>query len=277
MRGAVRPCYRCDDCRKARAADLVTRLLVECLGHSLACLVTLTYADAFLPAGRSLSRADARAFLKRFRRAAEYHGGGSGLRIFLVGEYGTQSGRPHYHLIIWGADASTAWGGRSLPELVKDCWGKGSIDVGKYWSAKAASYVSGYVVKGLNIKGLSVLGDRIPEFTIFPRPALGAAGLSQLLELVVGDDDPLAVIEVEGDLPQRVALGSNGGDERLLRGVLLDKLRLHAGVEPHRLGALKERKQLLALGVPVSIDEIARLRAERSIFNLLWERIDDDD
>lgn len=273
MRGLVRPCYRCDGCRRARAADLVTRLLVETLGHKLACLVTLTYADEFLPPLRSLNRAHARSFLKRLRRAVEYHGGGRGLRLFLVGEYGTLSGRPHYHLIVWGADASTVWDGRSFSDLVAAAWSMGRIDVGTYWSDRAAGYVAGYVSKGLNVKGLSILGGRIPEFSIYPKPGLGQAGVPRALELLVADEDPMAVIDGLGDLPGRLDLG---GSQRLVRGLLKDKLRLAAGVPRRRIGAVKERKQMLALGRDVSVAAVARRRAERSIFNLLWE-VDDDE
>lgn len=269
VRGAVRPCGRCSGCRQARAADLVTRLLVETLGHALACLVTLTYRPRCLPAGGSLSRADARAFLKRLRRAVEYDGGGCGLRLFLVGEYGAKGGRPHYHLIVWGADQSTVYpSGRSFSELVEACWGKGRVDVGKYWSARAAGYVAGYVTKGHNVVGLEVLHGRIPEFSIFPRPGLGEAGLDHALKLLVGDDDPLAVIHGLGDLPARLDLG---GSQRLVRGLLADKLRARAGASPAMVGAIKERKQLLALGADVSVATVARHRLERAIFDLIYE------
>lgn len=273
MRGAVRPCARCDWCRRARAADHVTRLLVECLGHVRACLVTLTYATPNLPPGRSLSRADARAFLKRFRRAVEWHGGPRGLRIFLVGEYGTLSRRPHYHLILWGADHTTVWNGRSVHQLVEQCWGMGRVDVGTYWSDKAAAYVSGYVTKGCNLRGKVFPDGRIHEFSIFPKPALGSAGLSRAVDLLVGDDDPLAVIEATGDLPGRLDLG---GSQRLARGKLLDMLREHVGVPRHFVPALKERKQLLALGVDVSVDASRRRHAELRLRDLLWGSFSDD-
>lgn len=252
--GALLPCYRCAACRQARGADLVTRLLVETLGHLVACLVTLTYRNDCLPEGRSLKRADVRAFLKRLRRAVEYNGGGVGLRLFVVAEYGTKSGRPHYHLIVWGLDASTVFpSGRCFPDLVNAAWGMGTVDVGKYWSAKAAGYVAGYVSKGLNVKGLDVLRGRSPEFSIFPnRPGLGGSGVSQLVKLLIGERDPLAVIEAERGLPRSIDLG---GTVRLLRGRFYDQVMIAAGLDHWSLAhhratwreqsSVEDREQLL--------------------------------
>lgn len=48
-----------------------------------------------MPPGAELSKRDIQLFIKRLRKR------NSGIRYFVVGEYGTQKGRPHYHAVIF--------------------------------------------------------------------------------------------------------------------------------------------------------------------------------
>lgn len=259
MRGVLAACSRCLPCRQARGRVLVTRLLVESLGHDHKCLITLTYADPHLPAGRNLDPAQLAAAVRRLRFNFE-HRTGARLRLFPVGEYGGQSGRPHYHAIVWGADHLTDCDGRSFPELVEAAWPFGRVDVGKYFSEAAAGYISGYVAKGHNLKGHFGLYGRHPEFVRFPcRPALGVPGLKRLLPLLLDGRDPLAVIAAHGDLPGVARLGNQ---DRPLGGYLLDLLRKEAGLSSLEVLALKDaRKGAQALELRERALDVALERA----------------
>lgn len=57
--------------------------------------LTLTYNDEHLPPGAQLSKRDLQLFIKRLRKV------NPGIKYFAVGEYGTDKGRPHYHLVIF--------------------------------------------------------------------------------------------------------------------------------------------------------------------------------
>lgn len=94
----VVPCGKCELCLKARAREWTTRLLHELSYYDSSMFVTLTYNDENLPIDGSLSKRALRLFIKRFRkrispRRIKYYG---------CGEYGEESFRPHYHLIMFG-------------------------------------------------------------------------------------------------------------------------------------------------------------------------------
>lgn len=61
---------------------------------------TLTYDDHFIHYSKdgvaSVSKRDAQLFIKRLRKNYPYY-----LRYYLVGEYGTKTMRPHYHIILF--------------------------------------------------------------------------------------------------------------------------------------------------------------------------------
>lgn len=65
--------------------------------HDGSSFVTLTYDNEHLPADESVSKYEFQTFMKRLRKSY-----GARIRYFACGEYGTESGRPHYHAIIFG-------------------------------------------------------------------------------------------------------------------------------------------------------------------------------
>lgn len=256
MRGRWGPCSRCEACRRSRAAVAALRLEVEAFGHDAATMLTLTYARNPV----TLVPGDALVFRKRFRRLFEYHclqdrelrglpaaelARRSRLRFFTVGEYSPR-GRPHLHVACFGADRSTVVNGRSLHELVQAAWGLGRTHPGRMWSPAVAGYLSGYIVKGFNVRGLDVLGDRVPEFSRWPqRPGLGVPGLHRLLPLLIGDRDGRAFVAAHGDVPSIVRLGDR---DRVLGRFLLDRLRAFVGLSADEVRALKERVKLAESG-----------------------------
>lgn len=60
--------------------------------------ITLTYDNEHLPKDLSLDKTHLQKFIKRYRK--QY----GKIRYLACGEYGTQTKRPHYHLIVYGHD-----------------------------------------------------------------------------------------------------------------------------------------------------------------------------
>ena len=91
-------CGKCVECKSIRTDEWTSRIILESRQHKQNCFITLTYNDANIPTGNTLSKPDYQKFLKRLR----FHLGRSAIRYFGCGEYGSLNSRPHYHFIIFG-------------------------------------------------------------------------------------------------------------------------------------------------------------------------------
>lgn len=96
------PCGHCDLCLNRKTLDFTTRCDIETsLSHNSA-FITLTYNNDHLPVNNSLYKHVAQRWIKRCRKFLSDRGyDGQSFKYFIVGEYGSKSGRPHYHAIIW--------------------------------------------------------------------------------------------------------------------------------------------------------------------------------
>lgn len=176
------PCGQCMPCRFNRRRMWTHRIMLETQLHPDNAFVTLTYSDTLLPLtpeGRSTLRAkDAQDWLKRLRKKIAP----SRIRYYLVGEYGDETNRPHYHAAVFGLPACTAgqsqYNQRGLKcclrcELVRDTWGLGNIYVGNL-GTESAQYICGYVTKKMNMRDDPRLDGRDPEFCRMSlRPGIG--------------------------------------------------------------------------------------------------------
>lgn len=132
--------------------------------------MTLTYAPEKLPLGATLVPKHTQDWLKRLRRAV----GTQRLRYFLVGEYGDQSERPHYHVALFGLGISSA-------KLIEETWSQGFVVVGTLTRA-SADYVAGYVTKKMTGKNDGRLRGRYPEFARMSlRPGIGANAMAPIV------------------------------------------------------------------------------------------------
>lgn len=108
-------CGVCQDCRLAYARDWAIRCSLEASRHEHNYFVTLTYDDNFLPTSldgyfdldgeiyeSTLVRRDIQLFIKSLREWERLHGNDH-IKVFYCGEYGGRTGRPHFHLIVFGA------------------------------------------------------------------------------------------------------------------------------------------------------------------------------
>jgi hypothetical protein len=120
--------------------------------QGIGCFVTLTIDDAHMRPRGHVYVSSLQKFLKRLR----HHTGP--FRYMACGEYGEQSGRPHYHLILFGVDLikgrehyKTTRDGHKLwthPSVSK-AWKYGFHTIGEV-TFESAAYVAQYVTKKVN-------------------------------------------------------------------------------------------------------------------------------
>lgn len=138
------PCAGCVHCRQNHAFSWALRCQLELQRHDCASFVTLTYDDAHLP--DTLVKRDLQLWLKRLRSALQ-----RGLtpdrtiRFFACGEYGETNGRPHYHAILFGLDATE-------DHLVDEAWNTTNATTGGITrtfpaNARTIAYTAGYTAK----------------------------------------------------------------------------------------------------------------------------------
>lgn len=146
------PCGKCIHCLENRRADWSFRLYQEMRVASSAFFLTLTYDDDNIPMHgevQTLCKKDVQDFLKRLRKKNEKYG--SKIRYYLVGEYGTTTQRPHYHLIMFNLDKRVTDNVAIIPKVgywdtkVSAIWSKGVVHIGSVEPA-SIHYVTGYVL-----------------------------------------------------------------------------------------------------------------------------------
>jgi hypothetical protein len=201
------PCGQCIGCRIRQREDWTTRIELEARQYlrEEVWFITLTYDDEHVPgmilktgeimrkvqyvwkpgektpeSVQTLLYPDIQKFLKRLRKA--YMGK---LRYFVAGEYGEQTARPHYHMILYG------WKPNDLKNLYKihhngyytskwltDLWGMGQIQIAQA-VPETYRYVAGYVTKKMyEIDGKKAnqyyeLGQQKPFACMSLKPGLG--------------------------------------------------------------------------------------------------------
>lgn len=190
------PCGGCLPCRINRRRVWSHRILLESLKHGNSCFVTLTYDDAHVPA--VLEKKHYQLFLKRLRRSLAP----KKVRYFIAGEYGEESGRPHFHAAIFGLDRWTAGGDDGRKGLVQSSWcdddgvSRGFTFVGDLtW--ESAQYIAGYLTKK------AVSDERsVREFSRMSlRPVgIGAQAMGDVARCI-SNEAGLEFIVQNGDVP----------------------------------------------------------------------------
>lgn len=201
------PCGQCIGCRIRQREDWTTRIELEARDYPReeVWFITLTYDDDHVPGmivktGEIMRKVqytwkpgekrpdsvqillyeDIQKFLKRLRKA--YRGK---LRYFVAGEYGEQTARPHYHMILYG------WRPTDLENLYKihhngyytskwlaDLWGMGQVQIAQA-VPETYRYVAGYVTKkmyeidGKKANAYYELGQTKPFACMSLKPGLG--------------------------------------------------------------------------------------------------------
>ena len=193
-------CGQCIPCRINKRRLWSNRMHLESVKHAGNSFVTLTYETA--PAGDSLNPGHAQLWLKRLRKALYPEK----IRFFLVGEYGEQTQRPHYHAAIFGLDPVVGGGDDGRSGVVKETWGMGHTFTGDL-TPESASYVAGYVTKKMTSAKDPRLHGRYPEFARMSlRPGLGAHAMQEVSE-VLKTEYGQTIYEKTGDLPTALRQG----------------------------------------------------------------------
>lgn len=177
------PCKMCIECRNMRREEFTERLLHEwqTAGY-IGSFITLTYRDEQLPIllpensavvghwfksvppayGSTLSRKEISQFADKMQKRLKRQFGKSG-KYVLVGEYGDDGHRPHYHGIYIGLPSSER-------KMLYECWNKGKVDI-QAISHAAVRYTLKYIDK--QIFGVNDLyynyGDFEPPFAHFSK------------------------------------------------------------------------------------------------------------
>lgn len=188
-------CGKCAACQIRKRKDMATKLSNEASLYQDAMFVTLTYNDDNLPytnfrpmltdkkatlgdpndvcpnkpiiRGKEVTKweqelqptllpRDITLFLKRLRNFISRHSTGVKVRYFCVGEYGSKTSRPHYHLLIFG------WRPDDLKifqytknyyvyrsKIIEEIWPFGFSTIGDV-NAGVAKYCARYVTKKMD-------------------------------------------------------------------------------------------------------------------------------
>lgn len=180
---AVVPCGRCYPCKMRRVSAWSFRLMKEADRSRSAFFVTLTYDNDHVPISNngfmSLRKRDVQLFLKRLRY---YNSDNSKwpLKYYLAGEYGSDTMRPHYHIILFNCTLENLIGLKYENAYVYgnllldgkdqydcDSWPCGHITVGDF-SQGSVGYTLKYICKD-SLVGKFERDDRVKEFSIMSK------------------------------------------------------------------------------------------------------------
>lgn len=140
------PCGKCNFCLQRNRSGWTHRIHQHLKAASSAAFITLTYAEpnaVYTVSSRELTleKTHVQKFMKRLRKH-ESKIRRPAISYYLVGEYGGETGRPHYHALMFNLHQDTLGN-------ITDIWGQGHVHVGKVEPASVA-YVTGYVINKNN-------------------------------------------------------------------------------------------------------------------------------
>lgn len=172
------PCGKCVECKKRRVSEWVFRLEQEDLSSTSSLFVTLTFDNKYVPMSpkgymtlpykedrvinkgknkgktkKVPSEYHMESFIKRLR----YYQNGSKkskIKYYGVGEYGSKTNRPHWHLIIFNVNDK---------EDIHKAWPYGTVHVGNV-SGDSIAYTCKYIDKPSRIP-VHINDDRVPEYS----------------------------------------------------------------------------------------------------------------
>jgi hypothetical protein len=124
--------------------------------HDQSTFLTLTYSPEHLPNNGTLVTEDMQKFFKRLRDHLNYRGIKSKIRYMYCGEYGEETHRPHYHILLYGyefKDPKLYNLRNGIPnytsKTLDKIWGKGNCMIGNI-TVQSAQYVARYIMKKVN-------------------------------------------------------------------------------------------------------------------------------
>lgn len=249
-------------------------MLLEATKHSSSSFVTLTYSDDRLPEGGTLVPRHPQGWLKRLRKAYK-----KPLRFFLVGEYGVDQQRPHYHVALFGYEPCKL-GNYSKCEskhcypcrLIEKTWNSARAKTGGFISngtltQQSAHYIAKYVTKkwtnGNDPWVQERLKGRHEEFArMSNQGGIGLGAVSDLRDRLTTHKGSF-YLSAEGDVPSFIQYGKKREPlGRYLRG----KLREAYGFGTNKI---PEEKSLEIQANLQALYETAKERKETEAKNRL--------
>lgn len=186
------PCGKCIPCLVNKRTDWGFRLQEEHKVSKSAHFVTLTYDAKHLRSNKSLCKRDLQLYLKRLRKKDA----SAKIRYYAVGEYGSISARPHYHILLFN----------SCVENIRSAWNDakgdaiGIVHVGNVSPASVA-YVTKYIIQ----KDQYPEGMEKPFATMSRAYGIGGHYLSDAMVAWHREDDRNYVVRpgnLKGRLPR---------------------------------------------------------------------------
>jgi hypothetical protein len=184
------PCGKCLNCKKKRRSDWSLRLEHEYLYSDSALFITLTYNDASIPRNRgiaTLNKKDLQDYIKRLRnshvayvsrelgiRKSEVKNYSKQIRYYAVGEYGSKTNRPHYHILLFNYDIANLKPIEAQWKNTQTGHPLGFVDIGKVTSA-SINYTTKYMFKQWGKKDLR----QRPFTNMSRRPMIGTGFLNE--------------------------------------------------------------------------------------------------
>lgn len=211
------PCGQCKPCRINRRREWTHRIMLEKNLREDNCFVTLTYEDTHLVMSATgyptLVPLHLQLWLKRFRVAIAP----LKIRFYACGEYGDQTQRPHYHVVIFGMPM--CMNGRTIRDartnrplwakccsqcrLVGETWGMGDVELGEV-NVESAQYIAQYTTKKMTKADDPRLYGREPEFARMSlKPGIGADFMWEIASSLLKFD----LDETQDDVPSSLRHG----------------------------------------------------------------------
>ena len=155
---------------KRRTSGWSYRLVKEGDRSKTALFITLTYNTDTVPITKkgymNLDKKDVQKFMKRLRKLSNEK-----LKYYACGEYGTQKMRPHYHIIMFNANA----------EMVNRAWALDNKNIGNIYIGTVNEASIGYTLKYMTKQGKIPIhknDDRQKEFSLMSK-GLGSNYLTE--------------------------------------------------------------------------------------------------
>lgn len=234
-------CKQCLPCRISRQSALSLRAIFESRTTLSGEFWTLTYADA----PEVGDYRDFQNFLKRLREWNRRRGNPLPIRYLACGEYGSKTGRFHFHALIFNGLSP------SQETLATQLWPHGFVYIGTVTPA-SVRYTARYTLK-FSEKGREAVAAWSKN------PPLGYDGATELGRYLYerGDCRPQEMTHLELE-------GRSYTLDATMRKAILDAWA--PGPEPHPLQAVIKRHIELKLGDPVAAQK--RRQAQNQTF---WE------
>lgn len=177
------PCGKCPACLSNKRTDWSFRLRVEMNNSQSGWFVTLTYNED--QKVDQLSKTDLSTFIRRLRhlnadwvpnktqslKVSDLPSEGAKIRFYGVGEYGSKTFRPHYHILVFNLPGTY----EEAYQLITKAWKKGFVKI-YLMEPRNIHYVTKYMIN----KSVIIQDKQKPFSQMSLRPGIGYQYLEKM-------------------------------------------------------------------------------------------------